>query len=179
VTIVPVGDSGEGVGNIDKASVWGVHVDGTLRLDPLGFTGAKIDLDAVFRKSRLIDPVTGTERAFDYFQPRNVEVDFRHDIPRTDLAWGFGLRNTAFAPYHRVAEAGLDYNNPTNLRIFIEHKNVFGLTVQARLNNILEGQTVLDRVVHDGPRSTSPVLFAENRRRDIGRIVNFTVKGNF
>jgi hypothetical protein len=38
---------------------------------------------------------------------------------------------------------------------------------------------VLDREVFTGPRGSSPLLFAENRRREIGRVVNFVVKGSF
>ena len=94
-------------------------------------------------------------------------------------AWGSAFRNTRFNGYHRVAEAGFDYNNPNNLSVFVEHKDVFGLTVQGRVNNILEGEAVLLRTVHAGPRSTAPMLFAEDRRREIGKVINFTVKGNF
>jgi hypothetical protein len=123
--------------------------------------------------------VTGEDRAFDRSQPRNVNVQFRHDVPQSEWAWGASVRNTRFNPYYRVAEFGYDYNIPTALTVFVEHKDVFGLTVQGRVNNILEGEAVLDRIVYAGPRGSSPVLFAENRRREVGKVVNFVVKGNF
>ena len=63
--------------------------------------------------------------------------------------------------------------------MFIEHKDVFGLTVQARLNNILEQNNALVRTVYAGRRTASPILFTENRQREIGHIVNFIVRGNF
>jgi hypothetical protein len=35
------------------------------------------------------------------------------------------------------------------------------------------------RTVYAGRRTTSPILFSENRQREISHIVNFTVRGNF
>lgn len=179
ITIIPIEGGGEGVGNIDTARVYGLSLAGTIRLDSLGFTGAKIDLEGELRKYELDDPLTGELRAFDFSQPRSIEIDFRHDVPGSNWAWGVYLRDSAFNPYYRIGEFGYDYNIPTNLRLFIEHKDVFGLTVQARLNNILEQDTVLLRDVYAGPRNSAPLLFSENRRRELGRIVNFTVSGSF
>ena len=63
--------------------------------------------------------------------------------------------------------------------MLVEHKDVFGLTVQARVNNLLERELVLDRHVFTGPRGSAPLLVREERRREVGRVVNFTVKGSF
>ena len=179
VTIVPLPGGGEGVGNVETARVYGIHFKGTVRFDPIGFEGARVDFESQFRKSKLTDPTTGVDRSFDNLPSHNIELDFRHDVPRTDIAWGLGLRETRSNPYYRVAEYGFDYNNPVNLQAFVEHKDVFGLTVQARVNNILYGDTVLERTVYTGPRGVSPILFHENRRREIGQVINFIVKGNF
>lgn len=141
--------------------------------------GAKFDLEAQLRKSRLRDPVSGLVRQFDRAQPRNVSIQFRHDVPGSDWAWGTNFRSTDFLPYYRYAEFGMDYNLAHAWTVYLEHKDVFGLTVQARLNNILKENSVLDRTVYAGRRGVSPMLFRENRQREIGRIVNFTVRGNF
>ena len=124
--------------------------------------------------------MTGEVRAFDRSQPRNFNIQFRHDVPGTDLAWGTGFRSTDFNPYYRLREVGLDYNLRDAFGVFVEHKDVFGLTVTARLNNILEENSALERTVYAGPRgSGAPVLLEENRQREIGHIVNFTLRGNF
>lgn len=179
VTIVPLPTGGESVGNIPSAELSGVTFNSTIRLDPLGFRGAKVDIDAQWRQSRLEDPVTGVVRAFDRSQPRNFNIQFRHDVPSSDWAWGANFRSSDFNPYYRFAEIGLDYNLADAFGVFVEHKDVFGLTVQARLNNILEENNVLDRTVFSGRRGASPILFRENRQREIGHIVNFTVRGSF
>jgi len=179
VTIVPLPKGGESVGNIDSAQTSGVLFNTTIRLEPLGLRGAKFDIDGQIRKSRFLDPVAGVVRQFDRSQPRNFNIQFRHDVPGSDWAWGASFRSSDFLPYYRLAEEGLEYNLADALGVFVEHKDVFGLTVQARLNNILEENNALVRTVYDGRRTNSPVLFTENRQREIGHIVNFTVRGNF
>jgi hypothetical protein len=179
VTVVPLPLGGEGVGNIASARSYGVSLSSTIRLEPLGFRGAKLDIDAQLSRSRLVDPVTGDRRAFDRFQPRNLSLQFRHDVPGSDWAWGGSFRTTRFDPYYRLAEAGFDYTLKNALGLFVENKDVFGLTVQARVNNLLEQDSVFDRFVYTGARGSSPVLFHVDRRRAVGHIVSFTVKGNF
>jgi len=179
VTIVPLPGGGESTGNIASAQVSGVLLTSTIRFDPLGWRGAKVDIDAQWRKSQLEDPVSGLIRQFDRGQPRNINIQFRNDVPASDWAWGANFRTTDFLPYYRLAEEGLEYNLADAFGVFIEHKDVLGLTVQARLNNILEENSALVRTVYAGRRTTSPILFTENRQREIGHIVNFIVRGSF
>ena len=179
VTVVPLPGGGESTGNIDSARVVGVEMDTTVQLDSIGLAGARVDLRAQLRDSHFEDPVLGGSLPMQFAQPRNVELDFRHDPPASDWAYGANFRSSAFNPYHRLSERGLDYNIPENLIVFVEHKDVFGLTVQGRVSNILEGKTVLDRSVFAGPRGIAPLAFREFRRRQIGRTISFTVKGSF
>ncbi|MBS1239397.1 MAG: TonB-dependent receptor [Proteobacteria bacterium] len=184
VTIVPLpgpnpGQLVESQGNVDGAQLRGVSLKGTFKLEPLGFKGAKIDVDANFQLSSLEDPLTGEKRAFDFTRPHNFQIDFRHDVPGSDWAWGWSFRSTKFAPYYRLAEVGYDYNVETFGGVFIEHKNVFGLTVRARMNNLLGGKAINYRTVYGGPRNVSPVDFVEDEKRSVGTIFNFLVKGNF
>jgi outer membrane receptor protein involved in Fe transport len=180
ITFIPTPTGGEARGNVAWARVMGVELNGTLRLDPLGLPGGKVDLAAVMRHSIYPDPVeSGRRLPAPFAQPHNIEIDFRYDPPGSDWAFGAGYRHSSFNPYYRVAEFGYDYNIDQNPYVLIEHKDVFGLTVQMRVNNLLEREAVLDRQVFSGPRGRSPLLFREDRRREIGRVVNFTVKGSF
>lgn len=179
VTIVPLPGGVESNGNVDKATARGVKLVGTLNLDPLGIAGAKIDTKIELQHSRLIDPVTGERRPFDLSKPHNVSVNFRHDIPRSHIAWGLEYMATKYAPYYRLAEYGFDYDLGQYGRVFIEHKNVFGLTVRAAAGNLLDGRHYLYRTVHTGPRSTSPVAYIEDRDHEIGPVWTIMVKGNF
>jgi hypothetical protein len=179
ITFIPTPGGGEARGNVEWARVMGLELNGTLRLDPLGLEGAKVDLAAVVRDSIYPDPVEGGHLPVQLAQPHNVEIDFRYDVPGSDWAFGAGYRNSGFNPYYRVTEFGLDYTIDENPYVLIENKDVFGLTVQARVNNLLEREAVLERHVFTGPRGSSPLRFREDRRREIGRVVNFVVKGSF
>lgn len=178
ITFIPVAGGGEARGNIAWARVMGIELQGTLRFDPLGWAGAKVDLSAVARDSIYPDPVESGNLPVQFAQPHHVEADFRYDVPSSDWAFGAGYRYSGFNPYYRVAEFGLDHPFDHNPHVLIEHKDVFGLTVQARVNNLLERPLVLDRHVFTGPRGSSPLLFREDRRRNVGRVINLTVKGS-
>ncbi|MCB2066568.1 MAG: TonB-dependent receptor plug domain-containing protein [Erythrobacter sp.] len=180
ITIVPTSTGGEARGNVDHALAYGTELHGTLRLDPLGLAGAKFDFNGTLRHSSFPDPVVaGAHLPISFLDPHNVEIDFRYDIPASDWAFGSGFRDTGHNPYYRVRESGYDYAIDRNLSLFIENKDVFGLTVQARVSNLLESEAVLDRQIFTGPRGSSPLAFREQRIREVGRVVNFTIKGSF
>jgi outer membrane cobalamin receptor len=179
VTVIPVAGGGESSGNVPTAIRRGYSVEGTWQMDSVGFAGAKLDLNLHIEDSSLDDPVTGIARAFDRARRKEITLNFRHDVPRTDWAWGSEFRRSIFAPYYRVREFGYDYNNPTFGAVFVEHKDVMGLTVRARAANLFNGDTVLDRLIYAGPRDRAPVLFRENRRRGIGYVFNLNVSGSF
>ncbi|TIX51282.1 TonB-dependent receptor plug domain-containing protein [Alteraurantiacibacter aquimixticola] len=179
VTIVPTPTGGEARGNVDFARIMGVELNATWQLAPMGLAGAKFDVRGRLRDSRYPDPVEGGFVPVEFARPHDLEIDFRYDVPGSNWAFGGGFRDTGQNPYYRVAEFGFDYSIDRNVTLFVEHKDVFGLSVQARVGNLLEREIVLDRQIFAGPRGSSPLLFRENRRREVGRVLSFTVKGSF
>ena len=179
VTIVPLPGGRESLGNIDGARLRGVELTGTLQLDELGMAGAKFDLDLKVQGSKLTDPVTGEDRDLDNLQRRNFRLDFRHDVPRSDWAWGLEFRDTQTGPYYRLGEVGFDYQIPTFGGAFVEHKDLLGLTAKLRAANLLGSGGYLERTVHDGPRDEAPILFNELRDGKVGYFWQFSLKGNF
>jgi len=179
VTIVPLPEGGESVGNVDSATKRGIELTGTMNLDPLGLAGAKLDANVRLQDSTVIDPVSRLPRSFNYSERQYYKLDFRHDIPRSDLAWGVEFRHTEFAPYSRLAEQGYNFSIQTFGGLFVEHKNVMGLTMRARMANMLGGSSVLRRTVYSGPRDKAPIAFTEDRVGQVGFFWNFIVKGNF
>lgn len=178
VLFVPVG-AGEARGNIADARRYGANFNGRLELEPLGFRGAQLDVKVQIEDSELIDPVAGFNRRFDGNSPFQIELDFRHDVPETDFAWGLSFRDTENAATYRVSEVFFDHRPSSYGAVFVEHKDVLGATVNLRVGNVFSGNTTLLRTVYDGPRDISPILFTEARRREIGQVFNLTVAGNF
>lgn len=179
VDLVPLPDGGEGRGNIDKLHRYGFEWTSTFKLDPLGFTGAKIDSNVILQTSSLIDPLTGEKRQMDRLGYRVIEVDLRHDVPGSDWAWGAGFEHLAATQYHRLNEVGRDEEGPIFDIYFVEHKDVFGMTVRLDVINLANARHNFYRTVYTGRRDSSPVDYIEDQSRLIGPIFRLGVKGNF
>lgn len=179
VTVVPLPGGGESTGNVAAAHAGAFDWTTTLQFDPLGWRGAKLDLRVLLQGSRLTDPFTGETRQYSGFNSRIIELSLRHDVPGTPWAWGVSAENYGVQPSWRQTEIGTQFEGPTWASLFIEHKNVMGLTVSARFSNWLNSRSRWDRLVYAGPRDTAPLLFKEDRNRLIGPIFRFQVKGNF
>ena len=166
-------------GNVPAASRLGFSTNTTVNLDPAGISGAKVDIFAIYEDTELPDPLTGERRTFSYQRDLGVSVGYRHDIPGTDLAYGFGVDYNRLTPYYRLFEVGRAADGPTYVYVSAEHKNVFGMTASVSVYHLNDGRDFLRRTVYDGPRDTAPVLFSEIRDLEVGPIFSFTLKGNF
>ena len=175
----PLDDGGEARGNIGNAERLHLQVDATINFDPIGWKGARLDISAVERWMNVTDPFTGQDRSFSFDEEGRLEVDFRHDIPGSDWAYGGGIFTQDRAPYSRRFELGRDWEGPTFGNIFIENKDVFGLTMRAQYGNLPGARNKFERTVFDGPRPDSEILFREVSNRRIGPIFRFTVSGDF
>ncbi|MEO0608286.1 MAG: TonB-dependent receptor plug domain-containing protein, partial [Pseudomonadota bacterium] len=91
---VPIGDNGEGPGNLDSASRFGFEFEGTLRFDNLGWDGAQLEYEGFLQDTFLDDPLTGDTRDFSWSTIHWYNLQFRYDLPNTD--WAFGLNYESF-----------------------------------------------------------------------------------
>ena len=175
---IPIGDTGEAPGNLDRATVYGLDWKSTIYLAEIGWEGAKLDTLLQLQKSRLDDPLTGESRPISGYTVRYAEASLRYDIPGSD--WALGGTGSHFKPAKNFRLGQLIYQNegPVFMSVYAEHKDVLGLKVRGTLGNILDADSVLDRIVYVG-RRTGPVSFIEERRRKIGPIFSFTVSGAF
>ena len=64
VDVIPIGATGQSPGNLDgTASLYGLQWTSTFNFDPLGWRGAKLDMNLQFQRTRLTDPLTGLQPA--------------------------------------------------------------------------------------------------------------------
>lgn len=179
IDIIPVGETGETPGNIDKGQAYAFDWNSTFQLDPLGLKGARINLRALTQTSRLRDPLTGEKRNYSNFTTRLVEFGYRHDIPQSDWAYGANANYNHSASNFRLTEVGRQYEGPVFASLFVEHKDVLGLTLRATAGNLLNARSRWDRIVYAGRRNVAPVEFTETRNRLIGPIFSFSARGTF
>ncbi|GAB2506165.1 TonB-dependent receptor plug domain-containing protein [Lysobacter humi (ex Lee et al. 2017)] len=178
VDIVPIGADGESPGNLDRATRHGIEWKSTLQLDPLGWRGAKLDLRYQAQDTDVTDPLTGEQRRISNSLIRLASLGLRHDVPGTDWAWGTNASHEYYAQDYRLTEVGRRWEGPVWASVFVEHKNVFGLTVRATAGNQLDAMSMWDRTVYVDRRD-GPVDYFEKRDRRIGPIFSFSVSGKF
>lgn len=178
VDIVPIGETGESPGNIDSATVYGVEWKGTAKFGAMGWPGAKLDARLQLQESSVDDPLTGEPRRISNSLMRLAELNFRHDIEDTDWGYGANLGYEYAALDYRLTEVGRQWEGPAWASLFVEHKDVMGLTVRATAGNLFGAMSMWERTVYVG-RRTGPVDFREHRDRRIGPIFSFSISGRF
>jgi len=180
VDIIPIGAAGQSPGNLDgNASVYGLQWTSTFNFDPLGWRGAKLDMNLQFQKTRLTDPLTGERRPINENMTRQIEISLRHDIPSTQWAWGANAFQYRQSAGFRLDQRFRFLDTPGNLGVYVEHKDVFGLTMRASVDNLLGTNESFSRTFFDGRRNAanSNVLFSEDRDRFYGPIFTLTISG--
>ncbi len=179
IDIIPIGDEGEAVGNLPRATRIGLQSTSTFLFDPLGWKGAKLDLSIALERSRVKDPLTGRPRSISGNMRQSMSASLRDDVPGTKLAWGIDADYNTSADNVFLSEIGRGYEGPLFTAVYVEHKDLFGLTVRATIANPLNGRHYFDRIVYDGRRGRDPVAFVQKSDQLIGPIFRLSVKGNF
>lgn len=164
---IPVGTDGDAIGNIDSAKRQEVQITGTLMGAAVGLNGAQFDLRAVFRQSSVNDPVEGFTRQINDLQTRFVRFDYRHDLKGTDWAWGGRITDAETAPRYQTGIIVRQDINPAENYFFVENKDVFGMTVQARVSELTNSKSDYSRVIYRGRRDNGLIDKIESRKRDL------------
>jgi hypothetical protein len=182
IDVIPIGTDGQGIGNLPLAYKAGAETTSTFNLDPLGFTGAKLDVNAGFEWTSVKDPLTGVKRPISGNYDRWGRAELRHDVPHTPFAWGANVQYNHFAKNYFLTEIIRTLDIPLAFGAFVEHKNLMGLTVRASVFNIFGGRHGLhteDRVVYSGFRDRAPIAFFEKHDDLVGPLFDFSIKGTF
>ena len=159
VDVIPIGDNQEGIGNLPRADRIGAESVSTINFDPIGWTGAKLDLTLGGEWTSVKDPLTGKKRPITSIQDRWGTAEVRHDIP--ERRWR-GAPTSSYRHYTKnyfLTEVFRELDIPWMVGFYVEDKNVFGMTVRASVDNIFNGRHTLDRVVYTGlsrPHARSP-----------------------
>ncbi len=178
VDTFPIDDIREARGNIGSADRYGIELVSSLLFDPIGWKGAKLDIEVESVKSSVRDPITLRNRRIGQDDRYSYEITLRHDIPDTDWAWGAGIEDFDDVASIRLDQiADFDTLAPYSW-IFVEHKDVFGLTVNANLGNLFDRGERFVRTDYVNRRD-GPIDFIEDRTRRFGLVYRLTISGSF
>ncbi len=179
IDVIPIGVDGQGIGNLPRATRMGIESTSTLQFEPIGWTGAKLDMTLGLQRTRVKDPLTKEMRSISGTRNRWASFELRHDIPGTDYAWGLNASHDHYTKYYRLTEVFRSWEGPWWVGGYVEHKDVAGLTVRASVSNVLNARHRLERTIYEGFRDEAPIGFTQSNDQLIGPIFSFMVKGSF
>jgi hypothetical protein len=179
IEVIPIGEDGQGIGNLPLANRFGFESTSTLLFDPIGWKGAKLDLTVGAERTRVRDPLTGDKRPITGILDRWMSAQVRHDIAGTQLAWSAYVQYQHYTNYFYLTEVYSSQDLPWIAGFYVEDKNVLGTTVRFTVDNVFDGRHLVDRTVWEGFRDRTPVAFFEKRNQLVGPIFTLSVKGNF
>lgn len=176
---IPIGVDGDGVGNIDSATQYGIDFNTSIKGQRWGWDGTQIDLDLEWRNSKVDDPVTGVSRQLSRDKKTFWHARMRHDIPDTSWAYGGGVREYADYKGFRLFTT----DDPTLKRpityAFLEHKDILGMKIRAELTNLIDSREEFTREVFDDRRDRGKLGSTEFQSRAFGPILNIEFSGTF
>ena len=179
IDVIPIGEDGQGIGNLPRADRLGFESVSTFQLDPMGWTGAKLDLTAGREWTSVKDPLTGEKRAISGVRDKWANIQIRHDIPGTSWAWSAYAQYNHYAKYFFLTEVFRSLDLPYFAGVYVEHKNVLGTTVRLTVDNIIESKHRVWRTVYTGYRDRFPVSFVQRNNQLVGPIFSLSIKGTF
>jgi hypothetical protein len=178
VDLIPLQGGGQGVGNIASAERYGVNGDLTLLSDGLGWKGTRFDLRFLFSKSRVADPLLGTPRELPANEMVNLRGNLRHDFAGKVWAMGGAFDWQDFAPTVRLDEVFERSFTFGFASVFVENKDVAGMTLRGSWGNLLDRTNKFDRTLF-ADRAAGLVNVTETRRRKFGQIFTLEIEGSF
>lgn len=175
---IPLPGGGQAPGNLPSARLYGIEGQTTLLSDGLGWKGTRVDLTLGWNESAVRDPLLGFLRQVSGNELFTLEFRLRHDVPNSD--WAFGTRGdwTKNARNVRLDEISLNQPSFAQMFAFLENKDVAGMTVRARVGNLLGQRDRFERTVFTD-RAAGIAAFTERRDRRFGTIVSFDIEGSF
>lgn len=175
---IPLQGGGQGVGNISSARRYGVSGDVTVLSDPLGWAGTRFDMRFGFTGSRVADPLLGTPRELSGNQIVDLRGNLRHDFADKVWALGGAFDWQDFAPTVRLDEVFRRSQTFGFTSLFVEHKNVAGMTLRGSWGNQLDRTNKFDRTLF-ADRAAGLASVIETRRRKFGQILSLEIEGSF
>lgn len=180
VDVIPIGATGQSPGNLDgTATIYGLQWTSTFNFDPIGWRGAKLDANIQLQRTALDDPLTGIRRPLNETLTSEFNLTLRQDIPNSQWAYGATAYRYRQSAGYRLDQRFRFLDDPGSLGVFVEHKNVFGLTVRATVDNLLDTNESFSRTFYNGRRlaDDSNRAFTEDRDRFYGPVFTLSISG--
>ncbi|MEL7101700.1 MAG: hypothetical protein AAGL97_04050 [Pseudomonadota bacterium] len=175
---IPIGENGDGIGNIPSAKAFGIETSATVKGDALGWRGWEGQFAFELADSSVKDPVEGFDRQLNNQTLRRFDISLAYDPPSSDWALGARLSQSIVSPIYRLRSIDDNYRSPFG-SAYIENKNIRGVKVRATVFNATDFSIELDRQIFDARRDSGSLLRTESRQRNFGPYIQFDISGQF
>lgn len=172
--ILPSG--GQARANAGSATRYGLDASATVPLDSV-IEGGLLEIDVFAKESSFLDPVTGEKRRLHDFVPLEYFINFRHDIPNTEWAWGVEY-DSAYNWHGYFVNEFEDFEGSDRWDLFIETTQFLG--VKMRLTSFYTFGVQRDRIRYlYAPTRADDFIGTEisERERDTGFLLE--ISGQF
>ncbi|MEE9347773.1 MAG: outer membrane beta-barrel protein [Robiginitomaculum sp.] len=176
---IPLAGGGDAVGNIDSASQYGAQLSTTINGGRWGYEGMELELEYEWQNSNVDDPLLGFSRRLNGDWISSWDANFRHDIPKTDWAYGTFIEERENAQSYRLQTISWHNQIGAFMGIYAEHKDVFGMKVSLMAMNLLDVSDDRERQVFTDRRDIGVLDHTEYQSRDFGILWRLRVSGTF
>ena len=181
ITYMPMSGGGEGKGNLEYLDSTGIDLTATFNTESWGIAGGKLDLTAEIHSDEFEDPLTGNTLEYrrDGYRPEYYQLSFRQDLPRTPWAWGVILEErSGNITYRRNSLRDQDHSGLQAHRIFIEHKDLWGMVAKFEVEDLFGFTYENDLTFFTGDRG-GEVERRETNKRHSPWVARMSISGTF
>ena len=146
--------------------------------DSISWEGARADVQFGYGNSEVTDPILGSRRKISKEWYKHYKIVLRQDFLNTSWALGASIDYSELAPDVRIDEVSFYNKTRGTFDVYLENKNVNGLTVRATIENVLGAENRFRRTVY-ADRLANEILFSERFSRSFGFAYTLTIEGSF
>jgi hypothetical protein len=172
----------DGAGNIGKSTRNNVELEITLPFDwatkSIGISGMELKYVGHYHGSRVTDPVTGLSRRMSNRPLWHQNWEFRHDLGKSGIAWGFqaflaAAQNQSFFNQFRST-----YQDP-QFTGFIEYKKFKYGTLKFQVIDATSALWKRNRYFYQDTRASDTIVGIIERERRFDRRFQLSLSGKF
>ncbi len=172
----------DGAGNIGNSRRWNAELQITLPFDwitkPLGVRGMELKYIGQYNGSRVMDPVTGLNRRASFQPEWQQTFEFRHDLPKPGIAYGFTVDVAAPGKAYFVTQFRRQVERE-RVQAFIEYRKWSLGTVKLQVFNATGTPFTRERFLYAGTRASGVISQIIKRERRLDPGFQLTVSGKF
>ena len=169
-------------GNIGDGTRYGLNLDASTQLSYLGLPNALFTVRLGINESELLDPFLGIERRFGWSRRWNGRTEFRHDVNKYNLSYGFNYSTQARegSNYDRIDVFDIEREIPDyDLNLFFEKRAFGGVTFRFDMRNANDRNFCRERTRFDGATVDGIVEEIENSCRQPGVRYSLKIRNTF